>query len=167
MSKLLRYYDKGSVYFVTSVTHNRLPILTDFASLLQNQMNRTARRFACEMIAWVILPDHFHVLINTPSQKLSEFMHDVKLSFSASYRKRKLLSRGSIWQSRFWDHIIRNEVNFGRHLDYIHINPVKHRCVTQPVDYEFSSFGKYLRDGFYQPDWGLAQVSDFEGEFGE
>ena len=50
--------------------------------------------------------------------------------------------------------MIRDEVYLSRHVDYIHYNPVKHGLVSAPAEWKYSSFMKYVRDGFYSLDWG-------------
>ena len=45
---------------------------------------------------------------------------------------------GSIWQRRFWEHTIRDDDDFARHIDYIHFNPVKHSYVERVHDWPFS-----------------------------
>jgi hypothetical protein len=58
-------------------------------------------------------------------------------------------SSPSIWQRRYWEHTIRDENDFARHVDYVHINPVKHGLVTQVVDWPHSSFHRIKKLGVY------------------
>jgi len=58
-----------------------------------------------------------------------------------------------LWQRRFWEHQIRDEADFHRHIDYIHWNPVKHGWVQQVADWPHSSFHAYLERGIYQKHW--------------
>ena len=78
---------------------------------------------------------------------------------STSRRKRK--ERG-IWQRRFWDHVIRDELDFERHLDYIHYNPVKHGYVQCPCDWPYSSFQRWVERGVYESNWGCTEISDLK-----
>lgn len=59
---------------------------------------------------------------------------------------------GKIWQNRYWEHTIRDENDLHRHLDYIHYNCVKH-CDIAPNDYQYSSFNKFVKLGYYEKDW--------------
>src|SRR5579883_871060 len=52
-----------------------------------------------------------------------------------------------LWQSRFWEHTVRDEADFERHVNYIHFNPVKHGLVRQVRDWPHSSFHRYVRVG--------------------
>jgi putative transposase len=74
---------------------------------------------------------------------------------SVSRRKRK--ERG-IWQRRFWDHVVRDDLDFERHLDYLHYNPVKHGYVPCPRDWPYSSFQCWVERGVYEPNWGCAET---------
>ena len=77
----------------------------------------------------------------------------VKKRFTAKLRAASpRTSRRTIWQPRFWDHLIRNEADFGRHLDYLHYNPVKHGFAAIPGDWPHSTFLRYVRRGVYTPD---------------
>jgi putative transposase len=61
-----------------------------------------------------------------------------------------------IWQRRFWEHAIRDEEDFARHADYIHFNPVKHGYVTRPLDWPYSSFRRFVKQGIYPEDWAAS-----------
>jgi putative transposase len=63
-----------------------------------------------------------------------------------------------IWQRRYWEHTVRDEQDLNRHLDYIHYNPVKHGLVETVAAWPWSSFHRYMRDGYYPEDWGGGNV---------
>jgi putative transposase len=127
----------------------------------------TKAKLKYELVAWVILPDHFHLLLTPDNCTPSEILHRLKLSFGSNYRKRYGLAQGRIWQSRFWDHIIRNEKDLNCHIDYIHYNPVKHGLTKSPFEYRYTSIHEYQKNGYYQKDWGIAEIPHIKGEFGE
>ncbi|TVQ10054.1 MAG: transposase [Leptolyngbya sp. DLM2.Bin27] len=88
-----------------------------------------------------------------------------------SYKHQQSASRlrkgeQTIWQRRFWEHHIRDETDFSRHVDYIHYNPVKHNLVNRPRDWPYSSFHRYVADGAYSLDWGSAEAIDFDEKIG-
>ena len=96
----------------------------------------------------------------------------IKKAFSKSLpdtepRSPVMIRRGErgIWQRRYWEHLVRNEDDFARHVDYIHFNPVKHGLVRRAGDWPHSSFHRYVGDGRLPADWGIAV--DASGEFGE
>jgi putative transposase len=70
---------------------------------------------------------------------------------SESHQKRG--ERG-LWQRRFWEHLIRDETDYRRHVEYIHWNPVKHGWVSRVKDWPHSSFHGYVAQGIYPENWG-------------
>lgn len=71
-----------------------------------------------------------------------------------------------IWQRRYWEHTVRDETDFERHVDYIHINPVKHGLVARVRDWPFSSFHRMVKLGVYPEDWAGCVVNE-DANFGE
>ena len=63
-------------------------------------------------------------------------------------------NRRGIWQPKFFEHTIRDEDDFTRHVDYIHYNPVKHGEAKRPRDWPLTSFHAYVERGVYTRDWG-------------
>ena len=70
-----------------------------------------------------------------------------------------------IWQRRYWEHLIRDDDDLCRHIDYIHFNPVKHGQVQRAADWPYSTFHRYVAEGRLLPDWGVG-VGTGDG-FGE
>ena len=58
-----------------------------------------------------------------------------------------------VWQRRYWEHTVRDEQDYGAHMDYVHFNPVKHGLVERPGDWAFSSFRRCVARGVYPGDW--------------
>ncbi len=167
MSKLIRHYSPGQIYFITSVTHDRHRILVENSDIFWEAVEKVKKDIYFELSAWVIMPDHFHIIIDPLESDLSSIIKRIKLSFAYQFRNSQNMYRGKVWQSRFWDHIIRDENDLNRHLDYIHFNPVKHGLVINPYEWEHSSIHAYLKRGQYESDWGTRKAPIFEGDFGE
>ena len=75
---------------------------------------------------------------------------------------------GTIWQRRFWEHTIRDQEDMIRHIDYIHFNPVKHGLVQSVAEWPWSSFHRYVRDGYYHESWGIGEKGMNDGKgYGE
>ena len=72
----------------------------------------------------------------------------------------------ALWQRRFWEHTIRNEFDFERHVDYVHFNPVKHKLVRRVRDWPYSSFHVFVRRGLLPADWA-GDVDESLMDFGE
>jgi putative transposase len=60
-----------------------------------------------------------------------------------------------IWQRRFWEHQIRNESDLARHVDYVHINPVKHGHAAKAEEWPYSSIHRYIRKGILTTGWAF------------
>ena len=167
MTRIRRYFETGNLYFLTHVTFERKPILVDNFDIWERTFLHPATESNYQLIAWVVLPDHFHIIIDPLENDLSDLMKKGKLSFSARYRKRHNLKSGRVWQYRYWDHVIRNQVDLNRHIDYIHYNPVKHGLSLRSFNYKYSSFKDYVQGGYFPDDWGELESIDITGSFGE
>jgi hypothetical protein len=69
-----------------------------------------------------------------------------------SATRRKRAERG-IWQRRYWEHTITKELDYAKHIDYIHVNPLKHGYVNRVQDWPYSTFHHYVRDGILVGDY--------------
>jgi len=67
---------------------------------------------------------------------------------------RQMAGERGIWQRHFWEHLIRDETDFERHVDYVHVNPVKHGLVSRVIDWPYSNFHRYVEKGVYPENWG-------------
>ena len=72
-----------------------------------------------------------------------------------------------LWQRRYWEHTIRGDRDFEKHVDYIHWNPVKHGHVAQAADWPYSTFHRFVARGVYPPDWAGNRAVGQDGSFGE
>lgn len=83
----------------------------------------------------------------------SKHIDITKLSnYSLSLSNTKKQER-DVWQRRYWEHTIVSEEDLQKHMDYIHYNPVKHELVKAVKDWEYSSFNKFVKNGFYEENW--------------
>ena len=122
-----------------------------------------------------ILSDHLHAVWTLPpgdDDYASRWMM-IKAGFSRGLPVSNLRSNSKlakrekgIWQRRYWEHAIRNDTDFERHVDYIHYNPVKHGLVARAADWPYSSFHRYVEQGILPADWG-GHAIDVAGRFGE
>ena len=167
MTNIRRYFEKGQTCFLTHVTYNRAPILVEHFDLLRSALEKVQASQGLRIDAWVVLPDHMHMLVKHNRQNISDFVRNFKLSFSLSYQHRQQLTGGRLWQYRFWDHVIRDQEDLNRHIDYIHYNPVKHGLCDSPFEWRFSSASQFLKQGYYAPNWGVHGSVKIEGAFGE
>ncbi len=173
MSNYRRVRIPGASYFFTVVTHRRQAILCNrgVPRLLLDTMNQVREELPFSLEALVIMPDHLHSLWSLPetSSDYSKRWALIKLRFTKLMATRVDCSHvtsparaarhdGSIWQRRFWEHMIRDPADFNVHFHYIHFNPVKHGLVTRVADWPFSTFHRFLKTGVYSRDWGGLEV---------
>ena len=168
-----RAYLKGRTFFFTVVSYKRYPIFREEAAidLLWQCFQTTMTIYPFRVDATVILPDHLHTIWTLPDSDhdFSTRWKRIKATFSRHYRgciiedvsesMRRKKEKG-IWQRRFWEHAIRDQTDFNRHCDYIHYNPVKHGLVNSPLEWEYSSFRKFVEKGLYCQDWGQSPVKE-------
>ena len=165
MSNYRRLLIKGGTYFFTVVTYNRQPILCDEPSLsrLKEAFRYIKKTHPYHMTALVVLPDHLHCIWTLPENDdhFSMRWNRLKRYFSLGVEGKLNHRREKhIWQHRFWEHLIRNEEDLHRCLDYIHYNPVKHGHVKKPIDWPYSTFKRHVSLGHYDINWGAGDEPD-------
>lgn len=127
--------------------------------------------------AWVLLPDHLHCIWTLPADdadfgvRWAMIKRNVTKQCSSALKRDEWMSpskrkrkESTIWQRRFWEHLIRDEPDYERHMDYLHYNPVKHGLVEKIADWPHSTFHRYVRLGVYGVDWaGVVNEQEVEG----
>jgi len=171
-----RYFVPGGTYFFTvALADGFVPLLTEHVAALRRAFRRVRTEMSFRTEAIVVLPDHLHTLWVLPpgDADFPTRWKKIKVAFSRALpnSEQRSISRThkgerGIWQRRFWEHVIRNETDWQRHMDYIHFNPVKHGYVQRVADWPYSSFHRYVKLGMYPRDWGTTVVdeSDVYGE---
>jgi len=168
MPEYRRAFVPGGTFFFTLVTERRAPLLADAAArtFLRTAFHVARERFPFTVEAIVLLPDHLHTLWTLPDEdaNFSIRWSLLKATFTRLWlaangseqsvtESRRRNRRRGVWQRRFWEHSIRDDRDFERHCDYIHYNPVKHELASCPHAWEFSSFRRFVRDGYYDESW--------------
>lgn len=176
MSNYRRARD-GRLYFFTLATDLRRPLLTqaELRNALRLAIEQVRMRYPFRIHAWVLLPEHLHCIWELPEEdadyarrwSLIKRQTSQQLRVPATVSLSRHLRREcGLWQRRFWEHQIRDQYDYQRHLDYLHWNPVKHGLVSQVADWPWSSFHRLVRQGVYPADWGGCPDGDETG-FGE
>ncbi|MET4221727.1 putative transposase [Bradyrhizobium sp. LB14.3] len=167
----------GSYFFTVNLADRSLSLLTTHIDRLRAAFRETSQRHPFTIDAIVVLPEHLHTVWTMPDGDADFAMRwrQIKSAFSRNLENGETVSpsraakgeRG-IWQRRYWEHTIRDEEDYARHIDYVHINPVKHGLVNRVSDWPPSSFHRYVDRGIYPVDWAgdLARCED-DAEFGE
>jgi len=162
MVQYRRNYVAGGTYFFTVTLDDRASsALVDHIGALRSAFRAVRQERPFNIDAIVILPDHLHAIWTLPDND-ADFpgrWKRIKGSFT-----RQLIAAGvpvarhdngeyALWQRRFWEHTIRDDRDFERHVDYVHFNPVKHGLVSRVQDWPHSSFHRYVRQGSLPNDW--------------
>ncbi len=162
MVRYRRNFIPGGCYFFTvTLADRQSSALVDNIAALRAAFRAARRERPFAIDAIVILPDHLHAIFALPPGDC-DFRgrwRRIKGHFSTHLvtqgraQRRYADGRPAVWQRRFWEHTIRDEDDFARHVDYIHFNPVKHGYVGRVRDWPYSSFHRYVREGLLPADW--------------
>ena len=169
MSRYRRAHTAEATYFFTVVTFHRQALLCEpkmqMALRKAIETVRAKRPFTIE--AWVLLPDHLHCIWTLPAgdadyaTRWGMIKRQVSLACGMEYRHPEWITaskrahrESTIWQRRYWKHQIRDDLDFARHVDYVHYNPVKHGLCERVAAWPYSKFHRYVAQGVYATDWG-------------
>jgi putative transposase len=164
----------GCWFFTVNLLERRQTLLVDHIDVLRNAVAKTRRSYPFEIDAVVVLPDHVHAVWTLPpgDSNFSTRWRLIKSYFVKALPKRERLSavrqaRGErgVWQRRFWEHLIRDERDYARHVEYCYINPIKHGLARRVRDWPHSSFHRDVERGIFPQDW--AGEVEATGKYGE
>lgn len=165
----------GTYFFTVNLRDRRSAILTNKIDLLRESFCETKLRYPFHIDAIVILPDHLHTIWSLPCDdtnystrwQLLKSLFTRKLNKQGVSLSRNTKGEYNIWQRRFWEHTLRDETDLKRHIDYTHFNPVKHGWVDHVKDWPYSSFHRYVENGWLDADWGTTYQESTVHKFGE
>ena len=170
-----RAFAPGGTLFFTVVTEGRRPILasTEAVAVLRQAFKTVRQTPPFTVDAIVVLPDHVHCIWTLPVDdadfstrwrliKTWFTKHCPRALLAVPNAARRVKQQQALWQQRYWEHLLRDENDFARHVDYIHYNPVKHGLVSAANAWPYSSFHQHVAAGVYPSDWGQS-VMVFEG----
>ena len=155
--------DGGTFFFTVNLADRNTSLLTDHIALLRQAFRATRIRHPFIIEAMVVLPEHLHAIWTLPSddRDYATRWRLIKTAFSREMAKGERLTNSrrdkgerGIWQRRYWEHTLRDEQDFSCHVEYIHLNPVKHGHVKTVAEWPHSSFHQFVRQGKYPADWG-------------
>jgi len=164
----------GTYFFTVTLKNRRSDYLVKYINELREAFAYVKNEQPFEIIAIVILPEHLHCLLKLPDgdDDYAKRWQRIKNRFTRSLKNAGVglnkNNRGEydLWQSRYWEHAVRDERDLLRHIDYIHFNPVKHGWVDAVINWPFSSFHRYVKEGELESNWGL-EVSNLDFNYGE
>lgn len=169
MSNYRRVRVPGGTYFFTvNLLDRRRCLLVEHIDLLRDSFRAAKAARPFDLLAIVVLPDHLHCVWRLPdgdvdnanrwAQIKSGFSRALPLHERSSPRRITRRERG-IWQRRYWEHLVRDEDDLRRHVNYLHINPVKHGHAARAGDWPHSSFPRWVAAGVYPMEWAAEPMA--------
>ena len=159
----------GTYFFTVNLLHRHgNGLLTRHVEILREVVRSVRKRHPFQIHGWVALPDHLHCVIELPPHEadFATRWRLIKMGFSKALpctepisKVRAARGERGIWQRRYWEHLIRDEADFRAHMDYVHINPLKHGLVKRVADWPYSTFHRLAcnstpaAQGVYPQDW--------------
>ena len=123
-------------FFITTITYNRRRLfqVPANAELFLETLQHYRAEAAYKLHAFVVMPDHAHLLITPAEKTISQVMNLIKGGFS-----HRLVSKLPVWQRGFADHLVLDAQHFESRRTYIHQNPVRANLAATPELYPYSS----------------------------
>ena len=158
-----RVFIPNSYVHIILVSYNRKRIFIDNIELLRKAFHNSKQFFNYEIIAICVLPDHIHLILNPENiDEYPKIITSIKYYFTHNINvgvetpTYGYLNKGEkgVFQRRYFEHTILNEEDLNNQINYVHYNPVKHDLVKAVKDWKYSSFEKYVKNNFYERDWG-------------
>ncbi len=175
MPNYRRAFLPGGTWFFTVnlLERHGNDLLVREIELLRATVRRVRDKYPFRIDAWVVLPEHLHCVMTLPpgDSDFSLRWRLIKSGFSRGLpeTERRSMVRQSagergIWQRHYWEHLIRDETDYRRHVDYVHVNPLKHGHVKRVRDWPYSTFHRYVAAGMYPLDWCGDVEAGVEGD---
>ena len=145
MARPLRIEFEGAFYHITSRGNEKKAIFRgteDFARFLA-AISRANERYGILVHAYVLMTNHYHLLIETPSPSLTASLHDLNTAYT-NYFNRKYNRVGHLFQGRYRCILVEKDAYLLELSRYLHLNPVRAGIVQRPEDYRWSSYRSYV-----------------------
>lgn len=153
MARAWRVEYEGAFYHVLSRGNERRDIFRDDAdrTIFLNTVAEAAERFSLDVFAYVLMGNHYHLLLRTRRANLSKAMQWLGVSYTTRFNRRHSRS-GHLFQGRFKSMLVQNDAYLLQLSLYIHRNPLRAGLVERLVDYRWSSYRAYAY-GKQPPPW--------------
>lgn len=160
-----RVFVPNAYLHIIITSYNRKPVFIDNIDILRTAFKNTMTLYKYEIIAICVLPEHIHLILHPENiNNYPKIISSIKHYFSRNvgqvcptdelkigYKNKR---EKGIFQRRYWEHTIRNEEELNNQINYIHYNPVKHGYVHNVINWKYSSFHKFVKQGLYEESWG-------------
>jgi len=145
MARQLRIEYEGGFYHITSRGNQREKIFWDAKDRerLKKILERTKERYGYLLHAYVLMSNHYHLLMETPHGSLHQIMQNINTSYTV-YINRKYHRIGHLFQGRYKAFVIDKDKYLLALSRYIHLNPVRAGVLKRAEQYRWSSYQEYL-----------------------
>jgi putative transposase len=141
----VHFYVEGGCYFITAAILRHHPVMQTperrawFATTLADAV----RVEAGELVAWVVLPDHYHAVLRVPEARtIARLLYRLHRESARHFNSEDGTPGRQVWYS-YWDRCLWTEGDFWSRINYIHRNPVKHGHVATPEEWPHSSWPQF------------------------
>ena len=147
MSRPKREWYPGATYHVMSRGNRRTVLFKDASDYMKflECIERARELYPFKLHSLCLMTNHFHMAIETQNIELWKIMQRILHPYSMDFNH-KYNFTGHLFESRYTSCIVEDERYFLEVSRYIHLNPVKAQMVRDPLDYEYSSYGKFVSD---------------------
>jgi REP element-mobilizing transposase RayT len=166
MSRAWRIEYQGAYYHLLSRGNERRDIFINEMDriVFLNTVGEMSERFEMDVYAYVLMDNHYHLLVRTRQANLKKAMHWFGTAYTQRYNRRHFRS-GHLFQGRYKSIIVQNDAYLLQLSYYIHRNPLRAGTVKRLADYRWSSY-RFYGYGRRAPDWLSSELvlSHFKGE---
>lgn len=154
----------ATYFFTVNLARRDSCLLVDRIDDLRGAVRYVMSCHPFRIDAMVVLPEHLHAVWTLPPGDAGYPLRWrlLKAWFSrhvpkGEHRRDSRIAKRErgIWQRRYWEHLIQDDDEMQRHVDYVHFNPVKHGLVERAIDWPYSTFHRYVVEGNLTQDWGV------------
>ena len=144
MPRRARQESATGIYHVMTRGLNKLPIFKQERekTRIVNIIRENIPKYNVEIYAYCIMPNHLHLLIKSEINELASFMAKILAAY-AQYYNFKHNRIGYVFQDRYKSQCIEQESYFWNCLRYIHLNPLKEKCLETLLDNKHNSFAEF------------------------
>lgn len=153
MARQWRVEYKGALYHVLSRGNQQQNIFLDNIDRINflKVVEEMAERFNLKIFAYVLISNHYHILLKTIEPNLSKSMQWLGTTYTRRFNNRHHVS-GHLFQGRFKSIVIQNDAYLMQLSYYIHCNPLRAKMIERLIDYDWSSYRYYAYER-KSPKW--------------
>lgn len=162
MARPLRIEYEGAFYHITARGNEQRKIYyaeADYENF-KSYLRDAQRKYGCVLHSYVLMPNHYHLLAETPNANIGKVMHYINGSY-ANHINRKRERSGHLFQGRYKAILVERDNYLLELSRYIHLNPVRAKIVRKPEDYLHSSYGQFIfksKEDIVCPDFVLEMI---------